>query len=326
MRRYSHDSLVGGVGVGLDFLGEKDCEKIHEVSVEVLHECGVYFGSEKAREVLRDHGCWEDERECTHFPRGLVEDSLRAIPSEFIHRGRTPDDDLLIARDQVYASNFGEGIFIHDMESGERRPTTKQDAVDIVRVVDSLNNVHIYNRAIGPHDVPTETASIHNAEVAFCYTGKPKHIVSGSPFQTKKMIKMAEVVSGGKKEMKRRPPAAFNHTTISPLRIAAEACENAMLVAEAGLPNNLLVMVQQGATSPVSFSGSVAVNNADFLAFNTLLQCVNKGNQTLYSASACTMEMKKGLSLVGAPESFILNASMAKMSKYYNIPSYIAGG
>ncbi|MEG1610265.1 MAG: hypothetical protein RR317_03695, partial [Bilophila sp.] len=63
------------------------------------------------------------------------------------------------------------------------------------------------------------------------------------------MIKMAEVVSGGKEEMRRRPPTAFNHTTISPLRISTEACENAMLVAEAGLPNNLLVMVQQGATS-----------------------------------------------------------------------------
>ena len=38
------------------------------------------------------------------------------------------------------------------------------------------------------------------------------------------------------------------------------------------------------------------------------------------------MDMKKGLSLVAAPEVFVLNAAMARMSKYYNIPSYIAGG
>lgn len=85
-------------------------------------------------------------------------------------------------------------------------------------------------------------------------------------------------------------------------------------------------MVQQGATSPISYAGSVAVHNADFLAFNTLLQCVNRGNPTLYGASACVMDMKKGLSLVAAPEVFVLNAAMARMSKYYNIPSYIAGG
>ncbi len=152
------------------------------------------------------------------------------------------------------------------------------------------------------------------------------HLVSGSPFQTKKMIKMAEIAAGGKEELKRRPRTAFNHTTISPLRISHEACENAMIVAEAGLPNHILVMVQQGATSPISYAGSVAVHNADFLAFNTLLQCVNRGNPTLYGASACVMDMKKGLSLVAAPEVFVLNAAMARMSKYYNIPSYIAGG
>ena len=233
MKRWAHSSLMGGVGVGLNFLREKDCEKIHEASLEVLHDRGAYFDSETAREVLRDHGCWEDADGCTHFPRTLVESALEAVPAEFVHRGRTPDDDIHMAQDQVYASNFGEGIFTHDLETGERRSTVKQDAVDILRVVDSLDNIHIYNRAIGPQDVPSESASMHNAEVAFCYTSKPMHLVSGSPCQTKKMIKMAEIAAGGKEELKRRPRTAFNHTTISPLRISHEACENAMIVDDA---------------------------------------------------------------------------------------------
>ena len=177
MKRWAHSSLMGGVGVGLNFLREKDCEKIHEASLEVLHDRGAYFDSETAREVLRDHGCWEDADGCTHFPRTLVESALEAVPAEFVHRGRTPDDDIHMAQDQVYASNFGEGIFTHDLETGERRSTVKQDAVDILRVVDSLDNIHIYNRAIGPQDVPSESASMHNAEVAFCYTSKPMHLV-----------------------------------------------------------------------------------------------------------------------------------------------------
>jgi trimethylamine---corrinoid protein Co-methyltransferase len=326
MKRFSHPSLAAGSQLGLGLLGDGDCEKIHEASIEVLQERGMFFGSEKARAVLRDNGCWEDSEGCMHFPRKLVEDAMDATPSEFIHRGRTPDDDLSIARDQVYASNFGEGICTYDLRTRERRATVKQDAVDILRVVDSLDNIQIYNRAIGPQDVPNETASLHNAELAFCYTSKPKHLVSGTPFQTKKMIKMAEIMAGGKEELKRRPPCAFNHTTISPLRIAEEACENAMLVAEAGLPNHILVMVQQGATSPISPAGSMVVNNSDFMGFNTLLQCVNRGNPTMYGASACTMDMKTGLSLVAAPEAFMLNAGAARMSKFYNIPSYIAGG
>lgn len=255
MKRWAHSSLTGGVGVSLNFLQEKDCEKIHEASLEVLKDRGVSFGSEKAREVLRDNGCWEDSEGCTHFPRHLVEDMLEAVPSEFVHYGRTEEDDIHMAQDQVYASNFGEGIYTLDMNTGERRSTIKQDAVDIVRVVDALDNVHIYNRAIGPQDVPSESASMHNAEVAFCYTSKPMHLVSSSPFQTKKMIQMAEVAAGGKEELKKRPRTAFNHTTISPLRISEEACENAMIVSEAGLPNHILVMVQQGGHLPHPLCG-----------------------------------------------------------------------
>ena len=78
MKRWAHSSLMGGVGVGLNFLREKDCEKIHEASLEVLHDRGAYFDSETAREVLRDHGCWEDADGCTHFPRTLVESALEA--------------------------------------------------------------------------------------------------------------------------------------------------------------------------------------------------------------------------------------------------------
>ena len=185
MKRWAHSSLTGGVGVSLNFLREKDCEKIHEASLEVLKDRGVSFGSEKAREVLRDHGCWEDSEGCTHFPRHLVEDMLEAVPSEFVHYGRTEEDDIHMAQDQVYASNFGEGIYTLDMNTGERRSTIKQDAVDIVRVVDALDNVHIYNRAIGPQDVPSESASMHNAEVALCYASRPMNLVSGSPFQAK---------------------------------------------------------------------------------------------------------------------------------------------
>ncbi len=326
MKRFAHSSTSSGVGVSLNFIKEKDCEKIHEASLEILQRRGVSFGSEKARQILLDNGCWEDSEGCIHFPRQLVEDSVAAIPSEFVHYGRTEEDDIHIAQDQVYASNFGEGIAIYDLKTRERRATVKQDAVDIVRVVDSLKNIHIYNRAIGPQDVPTVSASLHNAEVGLCYTSKPMHLVSGTPFQTKKMIEMAKIAVDGDANHKVRPRFAFNHTTISPLRIAGEACDNAMLVAEAGMPNHILVMVQQGATSPVSFAGSIAVNNSDFLAFNTLLQCVKKGNPTFYGASACVMEMRRGLSLVAAPEVFTLNASMARMAKYYQIPSYIAGG
>ncbi|MFQ8737383.1 MAG: trimethylamine methyltransferase family protein [Bilophila wadsworthia] len=154
---------------------------------------------------MRDHGCREDADGCTHFPRTLVKARWkRSSPSSSIAAGR-PTTTSHMAQDQCMPPTSAKRIFTHDLETGERRSTVKQDAVDILRVVDSLDNIHIYNRAIGPQDVPSESASMHNAEVAFCYTSKPMHLVSGSPFQTKKMIKMAEIAAGGKEELKTPP-------------------------------------------------------------------------------------------------------------------------
>jgi trimethylamine--corrinoid protein Co-methyltransferase len=68
------------------------------------------------------------------------------------------------------------------------------------------------------------------------------------------------------------------------------------------------------------------LHNAEFLAFNTLLQCVNEGIPVMNGSSDCIMEMRRGCALTGAPESAILNAASIKMSKYYNISSYVSGG
>lgn len=205
MKRWAHSSLMGGVGVGLNFLREKDCEKIHEASLEVLHD-GARTSTAKRHAKSCATTAVGKTRTAAPISRARLWKARwkRSPPSSSIAAGR-PTTTIHMAQDQVYASNFGEGIFTHDLETGERRSTVKQDAVDILRVVDSLDNIHIYNRAIGPQDVPSESASMHNAEVAFCYTSKPMHLVSGSPFQTKKMIKMAEIAAGARKSSKTPP-------------------------------------------------------------------------------------------------------------------------
>lgn len=326
MKRFSHPHLSSGRKLRFSMMSGRDCEKIHEASIEILGDSGVKIDSRKARNILAGHGCREDGNGIVYFPRQLVEDCIRTNPGQFRHCGRTREDDILIAPDQVYASNFGEGVCTYDLDTGERRPTVKQDGVDIARVVDALPNIGIYNRAINPGDVPPETACLHNTEIAFLYTSKPKHIISSGPWQTRKMIEMAEIACGGKDKLRQHPPCAFNSSPVSPMHITRSAAENAMLVAGAGMPNNIITMVQQGSTGPATLSGSVVVHNVDFLAFNTLIQCVNPGVPVMAGASDCATEMRRGIALTGAPEAAILNAAAIRMARYYNVSSYVAGG
>ena len=56
--------------------------------------------------------------------------------------------------DRVGFTNFGEGIQIVDTYTGELREPTKQDVGDSARIVDAIDDVDVFERALGAHDVP----------------------------------------------------------------------------------------------------------------------------------------------------------------------------
>lgn len=56
---------------------------------------------------------------------------IEANTAEFRHCVKNRENDVYISKDQVYASNFGEGIYIYNLRTNERRPIVKQGAVDM---------------------------------------------------------------------------------------------------------------------------------------------------------------------------------------------------
>ncbi len=326
MKRISHESLTLGIKQRFEVLTQDESEQIHEAGLEILSERGMWFGSKEARQILCDHGCYEDDEQCIHFPKNLVEDCIRKAPASFVHYGRSEEDDVHIVKGQVYGCNSGQEVYFYDLDTRERRHCTKKDAIDIIHTIDALKNVHIYNRCMVISDVPEQSDALHNAEIAFVHTAKPKQLVVNTPFQAKKVVEMAKVLCGSEENMRRRPPCVINNTTISPLRLGEHTCDNAIIAARANLPCNLLFMTQAGATTPQDIAGSLVVKNTEFLAFNTLIQCVNPGNTALYASTSCIMNMRNGNSLMAAPESILLNMSAAHMAHFYEVPSYITAG
>ena len=81
---------------------------------------------------------------------------------------------------RVGFTTFGEGLRVVDLETGEMRESTKQDVADTARLADYLDELDTYELAVGAHDVPAATATIHNYEAAVCNT--TKH-VSPAPSQ-----------------------------------------------------------------------------------------------------------------------------------------------
>ena len=72
-------------------------------------------------------------------------------------------------------------------------------------------------------------------------------------------------------------------------------------------------------------AGTLVVHNAEVLAGIVLAQLTNPGVPSIYGSSTSTFDMKYGTATVGAPEFGMLNAALAEMAHYYEVPVTVGG-
>lgn len=110
MKRNSHAGFLQSGGLSLNMFTEDELYEIHLATLEVLEHTGVYFENEEAGEILA---------------------------------GRDPEKDYLLGNNRVGFTNFGEGISIVDINTGELRPTVKRDVEESAILVDYLKSTRL---------------------------------------------------------------------------------------------------------------------------------------------------------------------------------------
>ena len=314
-------------GLSLNIFSRDELEQIHSATLEVLRRTGLYIGDKQAREILAGGGAIVDETTGTvKFPSYLVEDAIRWAPSKVFLAGRNPKNDFIAESNRVGFTNFGEGVFIIDPYTGRRRETTKQDVADSARLVDYLDEIDVYERAVGASDVPGESMQLHNAEAWLPNTSKHGFMGTGNGYLTKKIFKIAAAVAGGEDKLRERPILSTITCPISPLQLVGDSCEIIMESARAGILVNVLSMAMAGGSSPVTLAGTLVDHNAEVLGGLVLNQLTCKGAPFMYGSSTTAMDLRFAAASVGCPECAMINAAVAQMARYYLLPSWVAGG
>jgi len=226
---------------------------------------------------------------------------------------------------RVGFTNFGEGIKIVDVETGEVREPTKKDVGESARVVDALPEVDVYERAIGAHEVPQEVVQLHNAEAAFTNTSKHIFMGPGNGELLRRIVDMGAAVAGGMAAFLRRPLISFITCPVSPLKLVQDTCEIIMGAARTGTAVNVLSMAMAGGSSPVTLAGTLVTHNAEVLAGVTLSQLTKEGAPVIYGSSTTAMDLRLAAASVGSPECALINAGVACLARFYLLPSWVAG-
>jgi len=314
-------------GLGLNSLTDDELFDIHLATLEVLEKAGLFIETQEAREVFDGAGAEVDhQKKIVKLPPYLVEDAIRSAPSKILLAGRDPNHDKVLEAGRVHFTNFSEGIEVVDPHSGKRRPPVKADLANAAKLVDYLDEIDVCEKAVGSSDVPQATISLHNAQAMLANTAKHCCVGPGSGFLLKKLVQMAGTIVGGIKKFSQRPILSFTTCPVSPLQLIRECCDIIMESARSGSVINVLSMAMAGGTSPITLAGTLVTHNAEVLGGITLNQLTRKGAPVIYGSSTTAMDLKIGAASVGTPECAIISGAVARLARYYALPSYVAGG
>jgi trimethylamine--corrinoid protein Co-methyltransferase len=221
----------------------------------------------------------------------------------------------------------GAAVKVLDLETGQVRESTLADVAQIGRLVDALDNIHFYLRACVARDIPTENLDLNTYYAAL--TNTTKH-VTGNCFtvaSARDVIEMAAMIAGSPEALRAQPFISFiTSWTVSPLRYAPETVEVLTEIVRQEMPVFLSSAPQAGATSPAALAGSLVQINAEELSGITYCQLVKPGTPVILGYVPSVADLRTGNFVGGAVEFGLMNAAVAQMGQFYNLPVYNSSG
>lgn len=318
----------GFVGGQYAPLTESDIKKINDAALTVLERAGLMVGAKTGRRAFKAAGAVVDEAtRVVKIPRGIVEDAIASAPRSLVLYGRQSKYDIPLEDKKVYCGTGGTALYVLDLETGERRPSETRDVRMNARLTDALENVHLFTINVYPNEIK-ELNEVDINRFYHSIMNTSKHVMGGvySLEGAKQAVEMASIVAGGRAQLKERPFISFITLMISPLKVDDLYGEITCYLAMEGLPVVTPSEPLCGATSPVTLAGNLVIHCAESLAGVTLVQLINKGAPVIFGSVGSITDMRTMSHVSGAIERGMLNAAMAQMAHYYELPYYSTGG
>jgi len=301
-------------------LGTDDVERINEQALEILQKVGIKFGSKRAVSILEDAGCDVDRNDLSaKIPVKLVEQSLKTLPSSFPLAGLDPKNDFICGDGGLYYTSITQPPWIRDLRSRERRLATLEDLVLCARLTEAMDEIQEWCPMVLPNDVPTHLRSIKALQISILHNSK--HIMGMALPEPENGLFMEcfDAVLGDRKRLRERPIFTVLHELLSPLSNDGYMLDNLLGMAPYRPPVLVQCIPLAGATAPITLSGTVLQETAEFLGTMTLLQIVEPGWPLMWGTHGATIDMRSG-QYAGGPESMLMTLALLEMAKHYNVP------
>lgn len=330
-------------------------QHIHTASMEILQNPGLLCFNEEAANIFHGNGadvektqsgsspCWQ-----VKLPESMIMETLASAPKVITLGARNPANTLVMKGDEprVYFITGSETNIWLDVEFPtyvkKSQPATEiqvpeflprrgtvADLCKSAHVCEHLQTVDGYIRTVNiqDKDITEDNKDVNKFFASLNNT--TKHVMSGltSIKQLDDVIHMAEIIAGGKDQLRRNPIISFITCLVkSPLQIVNDTTHTFMEVCRKGLPVVVSSSPQAGTTAPIKEAGIIAQINAEVLAGIALSQLVNKGTPVLYGSVPVRARMDTLGDSYGCVETSQYNIDCVQLARYYGLPNYSTSG
>jgi trimethylamine--corrinoid protein Co-methyltransferase len=330
-------------------------KQIHQASLKILGDPGLICFSQQAADIFQangaevntdssgDHPCWQIK-----IPEKLVNEALESAPKTVKLGARNPDNALIMKGDEprvyfitgsetniwldvdfpTYVKKSDSSVEVKLPEFHPRRGTVA-DLCQSAHVCEHLETLDGYIRTVNiqDEDITEDNKDVNKFFASLNNT--TKHFMSGLTKleQLDNVVRMAELIAGGKEALKENPIISFITCLVkSPLQFVADTTDSFIEICRRGLPVAVSSSPQAGTTAPIKEAGIMAQINAEVLAGITLGQLVNKGTPMLYGSVPVRARMDNLGDSYGSVETSQYNIDCVQMARFYQIPNYSTSG
>ena len=305
------------------YFSQKEVERVHEASLEILENVGMYVHNEQAREIFAKGGCLVDNQTTlVKFPRKVVEECRKCFVPKYKFTAQDPAFDVTLPDDRPVIVTGSSAPNIIDPKTGEERRATSTDIANIAHLINELPGFDVFSISTLADDAPEGQFSLSRFYPALKNCKKPVRSNTPNIRDLEMVLELGELIAGSKEAYMERP--FINHhycPVVSPLTFDVESTEAVIYLTEKGLPVYGTIVPNAGMTSPMTLMGTLVVGNAEFLALSTLIQLIRPGAPMIYAVLSTVADMRTGAYVPGAIETGILQMAHTEMARFYNIPS-----
>ncbi len=305
----------------------ENLELIHRDAVRILAEIGIRIGHDAMRERLAALG-GRVEGERVLIPEDIVAASLKRVPDSFTLSGRSTEHEETVDLNHTLCTNTGILPNIYDFETGEIRRSTLKDVETTTRLLDAMDNVAvIYVSLVDATELKPHMVTASDFAATLRNTTKPllgPGLTNRAEAET--IVAMARAVRDGDADLLRKYPLCAPFICpLTPLQFPDEIVDALVVIAEAGLPLNVVTNPVMGLTAPYTIASTVALGHAETLACAVMADTVAPGLPILIQNTPSVADMRTLASTTGGPETGLIRRTVAELSHHLRIPGCAHG-